>query len=283
MSQNNLSYDEISRRFEEQKARESAAGIDATHQSRLFLHDTAMHYVVVLFHGFTASPNQYEAFARQLFRAGYDVYVPLAPHHGTGNRYDLSDITIEELKEYANAAVAFAAHFGNEIGLIGLSGGGAIATWAAEYCSEVSKLLLLSPFYEPAASQAPKWQLPFLKFLYGKHILPDKFKTRDGSFSFRALANYLRLVDDLKNLPLLPHLKSIAVVTTAADDQVDLNRAVAIPALIATTNQLSLLTRELPQELGIDHAIVDPSANNVTQNQDWLYQLFQDFYEGHQS
>src|SRR4051812_2981554 len=51
-------------------------------RSILLTHGSRTPRVVVLLHGFTASPRQFEGIADSLFASGDNVYVPRLPHHG---------------------------------------------------------------------------------------------------------------------------------------------------------------------------------------------------------
>ncbi len=254
--------------------------------SRLLTHGHKTAKAIVMFHGVTACPHQFEALAQVFFDAGYNVYVPRTPHHGLANVRQHGLVTANELVDYANASVTITSGLGDEIGAAGLSGGGMLATWAAEYRPEVTRLLALSPFYEPASAKAPKWQLPFLNTLYGKGILKDRFiepaTPQDAAFSYHALANYNIVTQNLRTQPSGLHLKSIAAVTSGSDDQIDLDLAKKIPAKIADSNGLKLLLQDLPADWNVKHDIVSTDNKAVEKYRDRLFPLYLDFYEGKQ-
>lgn len=260
---------------------ESKNGVLPECASTLMSHGHKTAKTVVMLHGITACPKQFSELGKMFFDQGYNVYIPRAPHHGFADTKQHKNVVTKELVDYANDSVTVATGLGDELGVIGLSGGGAIASWAAEYRTEVSRLLVLSPFYEPDASQAPKWQLPLLKKLYGYHLLANAYSGPDETgFSLWALANYLILTDNLKEDPTGLNLKSIGVVTSAADGVIDHNLAVSIPQTIAAKNDLTLLQRELPKEWNVGHAIVSPDETGVPEHKQELYKLYQAFYEG---
>lgn len=263
---------------------ESETSVQPQCTSTLMSHGKKTAKTVVMLHGITACPEQFNELGKAFFDQGYNVYIPRVPHHGFADTKLHKNVITKELVDYANDSVTAATGLGDEVGVIGLSGGGAIATWAAEYRPEVSRLLVLSPFYEPDASQAPKWQLPLLKKLYGYHLLSNSFSgPNETGFSLWALANYLILTDNLKENPAGLNLKSIGVVTSAADEVIDHNLARSIPQTIADKNDLTLLKRELPKEWDIGHAIVSPTETGVPEHKQELYKLYQAFYEGRQS
>ena len=67
-----------------------------------------------------------------------------------------------------------ATGLGDEVGVVGISGGAAPATWLTVH-RPVARLLALSPFYAPSAEQSPAWQVKPVIVLYGYRLLPDHF------------------------------------------------------------------------------------------------------------
>lgn len=279
-----VSYQQAMDRFAAQKKREIERKVITECKSRLLTHGNKAAKTVVMFHGVTACPKQYDGLAKVFFDAGYNVYVPRAPYHGTPDKNDHGQITSANLIAYVNDSITTATGLGDELGVVGLSGGGMLATWAAEYRPEVTRLLTLSPFYEPAAAQAPKWQLPFLHVLYGLHIIPDKFiepaTPKDASFSYRALANYDIVTKNLKANPTGLNLQSVALVISDSDDQIDLNLANSIPQKIAEANNLSLIKTHLPADWNAKHDIVSLANDAIVARQAELFQLYLNSYEG---
>ena len=279
-----LSYEQAIAHHKDLVASEIKHGTRPLLTSQLLTHDVKTRNAVVMLHGITADPTQFDGLAKRFFDAGYNVYVPLTPHHGTVNPDNHSQVTSDELVDFVNDAVTTATGLGEEVGVVGLSGGGMLATWAAEYRPEITRALLLSPFYEPAKSQSAKWKLPLLRTLYGHHILPDVFtvpsKPTDAKFSYAALANYLIVEQNLSSHPLASHLKQLSLITSESDDQIDLDLAKRIPQLIADTNNLDLLSVSLPGSWDVGHDIVSLNNDNVRARQDQLYTLYLNSYEG---
>lgn len=254
--------------------------------NRSYTHGNRTAKAVVMFHGVTACPAQFADLAQYFYDKGYNVYVPLTPHHGLPDGREHSKVTAKELVDYVTESVNITSGLGDERGVAGLSGGGMLATWAAEYRPgpDVKHLLVLSPFYEPATAKAPKWQLPFLAVLYGKHILPDKFiepaTPTDAAFSYYALANYKIVMKNLRADNVANGLTTIGIITSEGDDQIDLPLAQSLPGALANKNQLELLSYSIPKDWNIGHNVVDPSDSNVAAHQAFLFDLYFNFYEG---
>lgn len=276
-----MSYDQSITKIAALVKRESEQKVLLNCHSTLLSHGSKTAKTVVMFHGLTACPEQYSGLAKVFYDAGYNVYIPRAPYHGTADKHDPGNIIAHDLVDYANTSINIATGLGSELGVVGLSGGGLIATWTAEYRSEIQSALILSPFYEPAIAHAPKWQLQFLNVLYGYHILPDKFVDNDGTlFSYRALANYDILTKNLKKNPSNLSLKTLALITTPHDTQIDLDLAAKIPEGIADANKLTYLETSLPSDWGVEHDMVSPANPHVAAHQTQLFKLFFDSYEG---
>lgn len=200
-----VSYAEALERVESQQQRDLDNSVTPECQSTLMTHGDRAEGAVVFLHGIRVCPSQFNELATYFFEQGYNVYIPVAPAHGTAVNQDHANVKAEELVDYLNESVTIATGLGGEVGVVGLSGGAALGTWAAHYRPEVERLLLLSAFYEPSTGHAPSWQLPFLKTLYGYHLLPDLFSTTTDpaapGFSYRALAQYLILGDNYREDP----------------------------------------------------------------------------------
>ncbi|MEV6371041.1 alpha/beta fold hydrolase [Micromonospora musae] len=232
---------------------------------------------VLLLHGYTDCPKQYASLAKRYFDEGYNVWVPRAPRHGVTDELAHAKLEAGELVRYADDALNLATGLGDEVGVVGISGGGVLATWlAGRRPDAVRHLLLLSPFYKPNSAQAPGFVVKPTIVLFGFHLLPDKVNS--AGFSFAALSQYLRIARNLDLDHRNPQLASVAVVTSANDDFIDRQEAVAVPRRLATSSNRTLVVHELPAELGVGHDIVDPDG--LGGRADELDQIYFDLYEG---
>lgn len=284
-STDTTSYNQAVTRINDLLPDEKQRGVTEDCNSILMTHGKKVEKAVVLLHGLTACPEQFSALGKEFFDRGYNVYIPVVPHHGTTDIKAYSHVRSAELVSFADTVATTASGLGDEVGVTGLSGGGLLSTWVAEYRPDVIKrLLLLSPFYEPAPKQAAKWQLPLLKTLYGSHILPDVYSDpsniENPGSSYWALANYMIVGDNLKKKPRNLSLKSIGVITAVNDDVIDHSLAVSKPALIAKMNNLTLQQHSIPASWQVGHDMVSPKADGVAVHQQALFTLYIDSYEG---
>lgn len=118
---------------------------------RLYEHGERVEHAVVLFHGFTNSPQQFDEIARAYHAAGCNVYVPRIPRHGFANRltWELGNLSVAELQECAREAYGAARGLGTTVSALGLSLGGAMALWLAQ-TQPLDLAVPIAPFLMPA-------------------------------------------------------------------------------------------------------------------------------------
>ena len=126
------------------------AAVAATSLPRLFEHGKKVEHAVVLFHGFTNSPQQFEELARVYHARGCNVYVPRIPRHGLKDRLtrDLANLTVPELQDCTEQAYHWARGMGTNVSAVGLSLGGTMALWLAK-TQEIDLAVAISPFLMP--------------------------------------------------------------------------------------------------------------------------------------
>ena len=247
-------------------------------RSMLRVHPRKTARAVLMLHGYTSCPKDYAQLADVFYERGYNVYVPREPHHGLQDVTEASQVSSDGLADYADEALNVAAGLGEETGVIGLSGGGVLATWLAEYRSDaVSRLLVLSPFYQPGPSQAPPFVVRPLIVLYGNRVLPDR-TVGDLNFTLSGLAQYLRVRRNYRDDPVNERLQHVAVAVSHADAYIDLDVATGIPTEIAEANDLKVATHEFPEKEALPHNIVRPDY--LGERAEEVNQLYVDLYEG---
>lgn len=243
--------------------------IKADCRTRALLHDKKQAKSVVLFHGYTACPGQYDGLAETLFEAGYNVYIPRAPKHGFTGGQRIT-VPAADLITYANESVSIAKALGEESGVIGLSGGGVLATWTALYRTDaVKRALILSPFYEPAQKLAPKWQIKPLLTLAGQFGL---LHINDGELgTYQGLSQYLIIA---KNYSKTPSYIPAAVVVSPGDTLIDHTLAAGLSGRTLPRRALY----STPAEWGFGHDIADKD-----ELKDFSQQAYEDYVKAYES
>jgi hypothetical protein len=136
-------------------------GIRPECRSIALLHGEKTARVVVLWHGFTSAPPQFDPLGRMFFKRGYNVYIPLLPRHGRRRMTRALDgLTVVDLQAAALRGVRIAGGLGEEIDTAGLSVGGVIAAWLAQ-CTRIGTVMPIAPFLS----------LPWFSYHMGRSIV----------------------------------------------------------------------------------------------------------------
>jgi len=246
-------------------------------RSARYLHGSQVETAVVLFHGYTSNPRQFALVAKAYYDAGYNVWVPLAPAHGYVDRLgpDLSDITVDSLRAYADGSVDIARGLGRNVIVAGLSGGGALAAWVLSERSDVARAVVISPLLQPAGT--PRWQLRPVyratRYFDLTHWWDGEKKEHLGEgdpnyntyprTTYRGLASYITLgqwaTDRIKRTGEPAAGKLLLVVNEADKDLDGEYNATAVRGLAAPER---LTVFRIPKSEGFDHDIVDPWNTN---------------------
>jgi alpha-beta hydrolase superfamily lysophospholipase len=133
-------------RLERLTARDHA-GVAAAGRTIAYLHSAQRPRAVVLLHGMSASPAQFERVARDLFERGHNVLVPRLPRHGHANPLSdaLERLHAQDLYDAVTEYVAIARELGERITFAGFSLGGLLTAWVAQHC-DVDRCVPIAPF-----------------------------------------------------------------------------------------------------------------------------------------
>ena len=209
--------------------------------------------------------------------------MPRVPQHGYADKKRHGQISFSDMVNYMTTSARQISGLGEEVGVAGHSGGGNMATWLAQYGNGLfSRVLLIAPFYEPAASQAPKWQIPLMRNLYGNNILPDRYSGNDevNGLSYRTLAKYVTLKENYKANLAAPGLKHVGVVVSEGDHDIDPDLAHDIPQKMATNNNASFQYKKFPASMGIGHDMTRRASPGVSAHSEEVFQTYLAVYEG---
>ncbi len=272
-----LSFAQAQQQIESIAASERKAGVKPECISKAYVHSEKTARSVLMLHGVSACPSQFSHLAEYFYARGYNVYTARAPHHGMGDNTQHGKVTSQELADFVNQSVNITQGLGKEMGVIGLSGGANLSTWAAHYRPEVTRILALSPFYEPSALRAPKWQIRPLVVLHGNNILPEQLNNPDDpqhALSYRALAKYVTLYKNLKKDPKNTGLQKVALIM--ADDDLEIDQGLAQDTLntLAKANGLRLARTQIAPSYKLGHDIVGPTNPQVVVHEPYLLDLY---------
>jgi alpha-beta hydrolase superfamily lysophospholipase len=262
------SYEEALQRFETIQQEEASIINDAS-ESLLMAHGGTTEEVYVLIHGITNSPRQWEELGETLHNQGHNVVILRMPHHGllSHSVSELKALKAEELRDYGDSVIDLANGLGNEITVIGISGGGTVASWIAQHRADVSRVLALSPFF--GVPEIPSFLNTFLMNLASRVpnvTLEDPTEPqRDWVYrgeATRGVANFMRLGRNAFSAAEdeAPLVKEIYFVTTAVDDTADNDYTVDLATIWAEAGA-DVSSFEFDASYDIPHNSVDPAAD----------------------
>jgi pimeloyl-ACP methyl ester carboxylesterase len=227
--------------------------------------------VVVWFHGYTDSPNQFAALAQLCFERGWNVLVPRMPYHGLSDPMtpDTALLTAEILARNADEALDIAAGLGKQVVVGGLSMGGVISAWLAQQRREVELAVLLAPAFGAFVVPAPFTRL--VGEAYAR--LPNTFEWWDPihkegikqpeisypRYAMHGIAAFLRLGYAMQDLARHspPMARRIWVITTETDTAIS-QLVVEHVVKLWRKQGVQVQTHRFSAALGLDHNFVDP-------------------------
>lgn len=240
-------------------------------RSVLLTHGARTARVVVLFHGFTNSPRQYEHLAGLLHARGDNVYIPRLPHHAErgGRAATLAQVTAEDLRGTADSAVDAADGLGDSVIVAGVSAGGTIAAWLAQNRQDVHRAVIIAPLLEigrlPSFFDNPLMNFALRAPNVTRNEAPDSQRPdRELGVASRGVAQILRLGVAVRRAALAapPRTREIVFVTNASDHTV---RAQPVLALARRWNDQGahVVAYQFPRSLGLPHDIAEEAHPNA--------------------
>jgi pimeloyl-ACP methyl ester carboxylesterase len=267
------SYQDAVTRIDAVRAREDGQPLQHMTRSIALLHGSEVTTSVVVFHGYTHSPYQWRVVAKAYYDRGYNVWIPLAPYHGYADRMtsDLSRLTPQILRDYADDAVDIGRGLGRNVEVVGLSSGGDAAVWTAAERPDVAKSIAIAPVMDPKG--LPAWALLPIARWY--RYMPDNFNwwvpdLKDkmpgpayprfsfrGTFAFIQLSEWARAKAARESFPAKGLYE---IVANYADKSVDTTYNVDVARSLAPPDRLTVFA--IPASLGFGHDLVEPDGEN---------------------
>jgi pimeloyl-ACP methyl ester carboxylesterase len=263
-------YAESVRRFSAWRA-ERAADMNPDCLAQLLTHGGPVQHVIVLVHGYTSCPAQFQQLGQLFYAAGYNVLIAPLPHHGLADRMtdEQSQLTAAELAAYADRAMDIADGLGARRTMLGISGGGVTTAWAAVNRPDLDLAVLIAPAF--GFKQIPSSLTAAAMNAYS--IRPNSYEWWDANlegtggpqhsyprYSTHALTEILRLgfavQADLSRAA--PGAGRILIITNANDMSVNNERTAQIAALWKQAGA-NISTFEFPSSLKLPHDLIDPA------------------------
>jgi esterase/lipase len=264
-------YETAIARFAQVQAQEEADGtLNPVCRSKLLAHGSKTERVIVLMHGMTNCPQQFVELAPTFYEQGYNVLIPRMPHNGLADldTDNLRYLKAAELRDCSNAMVDIARGLGDHITFLGLSVGGLMAAWVAQYRDDVNKAVIIAPSF----TIGPRLGVGVSKVIMRLFLILPNFMTqrikpfKDGSdhnylgFATRGLGEMMRFGFSIYNTSkkTSASAQSVLVITNAADPAVN-NKILLDVAKNWQTNGLKQLDKyEFDANYKLLHDIIDP-------------------------
>jgi pimeloyl-ACP methyl ester carboxylesterase len=269
------SYEEACARFAAGLERDSPA-IDPLSRSRLVTPGHRAERVVVFFHGLTNAPRQFDKLSERFIARGYAVLAPRVPYHGYLDRMttDQRNLSVRDLVQVTAESVDLAAGLADEVTVTGISMGGILAIWAAQY----RPVALAAPI-------APALGLPKIPYVTTGAIfgamgrLPNRMQWWDPRvkqnlpgppyayprFATHALAATQQLGLRLMNVARTdrPAALRIWMISNDADFAVSNAAAATLVRRWTETGAPAVQAYRFPKQLKLFHDVVDPLQPNA--------------------
>lgn len=125
------------------------ADVNPICHSQLLTHGHTMDRVIVLIHGMTNCPRQFQQLAPLFFERGYNVLTPRQPRNGLSDldTRALGGLTVAEQVENVTQAVDIAKGLGRHVTVLGISAGGTLVSWLAQYREDVDAAVTIAPLF----------------------------------------------------------------------------------------------------------------------------------------
>jgi esterase/lipase len=242
-------------------------------RSILLTEGTKTPRAMVLLHGLTDSPRQFEAFAYLMHSEGNNVYVPRLPRHALrgGSVRELSALTSIELRAAADSVVEEARGLGDSLVVVGLSMGATMGAWIAQQ-QHVTRAVLIAPAIEPGLIPSLldrpliglADRLPSITRRWPSDTArPD----REAGFNSRAAAEIFELGSFVlaEAASSAPRTQDIVILVNAGDRTVKESATEAL-ARDWSKRGARVSMFELPDSLRFQHNIFDPIRGRVGGN-----------------
>src|SRR6266545_6046903 len=115
--------------------------------TKLYDHRAQTEHVIILLHGFTNCPEQFNELGRQYYESGYNVFIPRMPYHGLTDRLteELVKLTAENLAAFGDTVIDIAHGLGKKITVMGISGSGTLVAWLAQNRADIDFAFAIAP------------------------------------------------------------------------------------------------------------------------------------------
>jgi pimeloyl-ACP methyl ester carboxylesterase len=204
-------------------------GVAEKGRTLAYVHGTRRPRSVVLLHGMSASPAQFERVAADLFDRGHNVVVPRLPRHGHADRLStaLERLRAEDLYAAVADYMSVAQELGERVTVAGFSLGGLLAAWIGQHY-EIDRCVPIAPFFGIACipnrlmnTVAERLLRLPNRFHWWNPVLRDKHIAACGypRYATHAIAHSYRIARGVLDeaLTTAPGAEHVTIITNASE------------------------------------------------------------------
>ena len=249
--------------------------------TRLYTHGHRTERSLVLLHGFTNCPQQFDALGRHFYGLGWNVLIPRYPRHGYSDRLttSIAELRSAQLFALANRAAEAGAGLGERLTVAGLSLGGTLTGMLAQERESVERAVLIAPMLGlqriPGPAHPLLAELAYVLpnfWIWWDSTLKDKIEPPYGypRFSTHAYAALFKTATRVLKAAqaAAPKAGSISVITNASEPGLE-NRFTFQLVERWRRHGAAVSTFEFPLSERLPHDLIDPA--NPAQNTKLVY------------
>ena len=249
--------------------------------TRVYVHGRRTERALVLLHGFTNCPQQFDMIGRLFQARGWNVIIPRYPRHGYRDRLNtsISELRAGQLLALANRSADAAHGLGERVTVAGMSLGGSLAGHLAQTHEHVERAVLIAPMFglkfvpgpmNRFLGRAAYWLPNF--YIWWDNKLKEELPPQYGypRFPSHAYAALFRLADEVARAARTdaPKAKHIAVVTNENETGLE-NRLTYRLVEAWRSHGADVEVHEFPLSHRLPGDLVDP--NHPEQNTELVY------------
>ena len=254
--------------------------------TRLYTHGHRTERSLLLLHGFTNCPQQFDELGKHFYELGWNVLIPRYPRHGYSDRLtpSIAELRSNQLIALANRAADAGAGLGERLTVAGLSLGGTLTGLLAQERESVERAVLIAPMLGlqriPGPAHLLLAELAYVLpnfWVWWDSRLKDKVEQRHGypRFSTHAYAALVKTANRVLKAAqtAAPKAGSIAVITNEAEPGLD-NRFTYQLVERWRRHGAAVSTFEFPLSERLPHDLIDPSNPGLSERgQERVYEV----------
>lgn len=224
--------------------------------------------VLVIRHGLTNCPRQFDTLAEKFHQMGYAVLITRIPEHGMADRMapNFSQLTAEETLQDLNSSIDIALGLGDEVDVMGLSAGANEVAYVASERDDLHQAIIVDPIFTPVGVPTALNRLATgaLITIPNQFVWwSDKQKNLDGPTSAyygwqsHPVGQYLRITEALYEPGRYPQSTHVVMITNENDAAVN-NEAADRLAQRWRNEKVDVTAYRFPVTEQLNHDLIDP-------------------------